>query len=223
MTKRVGVLGGIGPEATSEFYSKLIDRLQKRGYVKSNADFPHLFINSVPAPELIRDEISNDDLAMYCDGVKELDKIGVDFIVMVCNTIHLFREELQSLVSTPIVDLKSFLKEQLDGKKIKSTLIIGTPQTVRKGLYAFDDVVGFVPSDSELKMLSDAVFNFNMACDKDEQTRVVKSICEKYLADGASTVILGCTELALMLDNTNIPTINTVDVLVEAVISKIIK
>ena len=54
---KIGILGGIGPEATGEFYNKLIKRLQEKDLIKSNKDFPQIFINSIPAPELIYDYI----------------------------------------------------------------------------------------------------------------------------------------------------------------------
>ena len=94
-TRRIGVLGGVGPEATGEFYNKLIRRLQEKGSIKSNRDFPQIIINSIPAPELIYDKISDEELQPYIKGLKELDKFGVDFIIMICNTIHLYYDKLQ--------------------------------------------------------------------------------------------------------------------------------
>jgi aspartate/glutamate racemase len=87
---KVGVLGGIGPGATGMFYCGLIRRLQERGLIRSNRDYSQIVVNSIPAPELIHDDITGRDLRPYVEGLKELDCFGVDFIVMVCNTIHLF-------------------------------------------------------------------------------------------------------------------------------------
>ena len=87
---RIGVLGGIGPEATHEFYGKLIKELQERSLVKANRDFPQIVINSIPAPELVYESISDENLTDYVEGLKQLDGFGVDFIVMVCNTIYCF-------------------------------------------------------------------------------------------------------------------------------------
>ena len=97
-------MGGIGPEATGEFYLKLIHKLQEKKLIKSNKDFPQIIINSIPAPELIQNKISNKDLKQYINGLKELDKLKPDFIVMICNTIHLFYNNLQKYIKTPIID-----------------------------------------------------------------------------------------------------------------------
>ena len=121
---KIGILGGIGPEATAEFYSKLIYTLQKEKLIKSNKDYPQIIINSIPAPELIYEKILKEDLKPYIEGLKELDKFNPDFIVMVCNTIHLYYERLQKEVKTPIIDLRKEVKEYLIKNKIKSRLDI---------------------------------------------------------------------------------------------------
>jgi aspartate racemase len=214
---RIGVLGGIGPEATNEFYGKLVKELQERGLVKSNSDFPQIAINSIPAPELVYESISEEDLTMYIEGLKQLDRFGVDFIVMVCNTIYLFYDKLQKQIKTPILNLREEIKHVLDKKKINSVLILGTPSTVNKGLYRFDGIKCIVPDKSELTDLSSAIFNFNRGSKKENQTEKVKKICDKYLSYGkVETIVLGCTEVALMLENENFPKVNTIDVLVNA-------
>lgn len=219
---KIGVLGGIGPEATGEFYNRLIKRLQEKKLIKSNSDFPQIVINSIPAPELIYNKISNKELLPYLYGLKELDKLKVDFIVMVCNTIHLFYKELQKQVKTPILDLRKELKKLLIKKGIKSTLIIGTPKTIKHGLYEFDGISSFRPNEKEIKQLAKTIFKFNKGINKSKQIADVKKICNKYLKKGAETIILGCTEFAVMLNKENIPKIDTIDVLVEATINKLL-
>lgn len=218
--KKIGVLGGIGPEATGEFYNKLIHRLQEKGLIKTNRDFPQIVINSIPAPELIYEKISDEELELYIKGLKQLDKFGVDIIVMMCNTIHLYYDKLQRKINTPILDLREELKELLKRKRIKSALILGTPNTIKQGLYRFTDIKSFEPNEREMKQLTNAIFNFNKGIEKQRQIQRVRKICEKYLSEGAGTIILGCTEFAVMLGNENLPTINTIDILVEAITRK---
>ncbi|MBI2541458.1 aspartate/glutamate racemase family protein [Candidatus Woesearchaeota archaeon] len=220
MNRKIGVLGGIGPEATGEFYNKLIGRLQEKRLIKTNGDFPQIVINSIPAPELIHDTISDEELHPYMQGLKELDKFGVDFIVMVCNTIHLYYEKLQNEIKTPILDLRQELKNTLKQSGIKSNLIIGTPNTIKQGLYRCEGVNSFEPTEKEMRQLSEAIFNFNRGIDKQKQIDKVRKICQKYLDMKAEAVVLGCTEFAVMLDNENFPKINTIDVLAEAAIKK---
>ena len=220
---RIGVLGGIGPEATGEFYNKLIARLQEKGLIKSNKDFPQVIVNSIPAPELIYDEISDEELEDYIIGLKELDRFKVDFILMVCNTIHLYYGRLQKHIKTPILDLRRELKNKLLRKNMKSVLVMGTPNTIKQGLYKFEGIKTFEPDENEMKILTEAIFNFNKGLNKEIQIQKTRKICEKYLKKGAGTVILGCTEFAVMLDKENLPKINTIDVLIESTINRLLK
>ncbi len=217
---KIGVLGGIGPEATAEFYRKLIEKLQKTGMIKTNTDFPQIIINSIPAPELIHDVISDKELEPYVLGIKELDNFGVDFIVMVCNTIHLYYELIQKKIKMPIIDLRDEMKKYLIEQKIKSAFILATPETIKKGLYRFDAIEIMEPNKNEMNQLSNTIFLFNKGIKKQEQIRKVRKIYQKHLCNNVTHILLGCTEFAVMLENENIPKINTLDVLVDATIKK---
>ncbi len=59
----------------------------------------------------------------------------VDFIVMVCNTIHLKYDELSKYVNAPIIDLRAEVRNELKRLKVKSALVIGTQNTINNGLY----------------------------------------------------------------------------------------
>jgi aspartate racemase len=217
---RIGVLGGIGPEATGYFYNKLIRGLQERNLVRNNRDFPQIVINSIPAPELIHDRISESELKPYLEGLKQLDIFGVDFIAMVCNTVHLHYETLQRGIRTPILDLREEVKCFLAENRIKSALVIGTPSTIKRGLYRFDGIRMLEPGRHEMKQLSESIFEFNKGDRKGPQIQNVRETCRKYLRNGAEAVILGCTEFAVMLDGEAFPRINTIDILVDATIKR---
>lgn len=217
---KVGVLGGIGPEATGIFYLKLIEKLQKNGLITRNSDFPQICINSIPAPELIFDKINSADLEMYIKGLKELDLMKPDFIIMVCNTIHLYHKHLQSEITTEIIDLRAEVYKKFKELNIKNVTILGTPSTVFLGLYKFKDINYFNPNEDDIRELSNAVFNFNKGICKDVQRRKVKSIVEKYLTLGSEIILLACTEFAVMLSDSFIPKLNTIEVLVDCVIER---
>jgi len=219
---KIGVLGGIGPEATGEFYNKLINELQTRELIDNNKDFPQIIINSIPAPELIGIKVLKNDLENYISGLRELHTFGVDFIVMVCNTIHLFHNKFQKIINTPILDLREEIKKFLIKNDIQKVLVIGTPLTINSGLYEFREINSSKPNEKELETLSKAIFNFNKGFKKEEQIKITKKICEKYLERGVKKIILGCTEFGVMLGKENLPTINTIDLLVDATIKKFI-
>src|SRR3989344_1002007 len=135
----IGILGGIGPEATGNFYLKLIKEIQKQKLVNSNTDYPHIIINSIPAPELTSN-INGAKLNTYIEGGKSLERYEANFIVMVCNTIHLYHGLLQKEVSVPILNLRDTVREFLKDEKLKSISIFGTPASIQNGLYKFNGI-----------------------------------------------------------------------------------
>tara|TARA_Y100000034_G_C6875837_1_gene400517 strand:- start:120 stop:779 length:660 start_codon:yes stop_codon:yes gene_type:complete len=215
---KIGVLGGIGPESTIEFYSKLIKTLQKQKLIKNNQDFPHIFINSIPAPELINEKFSEKELKPYIKGLKELDKFNPDIIVIICNTLYTLYDRLQKEIKTPILNLRKEVEKQLKKENIVHTLIIATPTTINQGLFKFKGIDYIKPNKEEQKQLTNAIFNFNKGINKDLQKNKVLKICKKYKAE---KIILGCTEFGVMLNEENIKKINTIDTLVNSTINNL--
>lgn len=220
-TFRLGVLGGIGPEATGIFYLRLIKELQRQKLITRNADFPQIIINSIPAPELIFEAHHEVDIDPYLAGLKELDTLSLDLMVMVCNTIHLFYDNLSKEMRTPLLDLRAEVSTVLRQKKISAIAVLGTPQSLKQQLYHLDEMNIIYPTESERMCLTQAIFDYNRGAKKEKSKTLVEAIVRAKLFQGADLVILGCTELAIMLENTSLPILDTIDVMVEAVITRL--
>ncbi|MDE1810689.1 MAG: aspartate/glutamate racemase family protein [Candidatus Micrarchaeota archaeon] len=210
---RVGLLGGIGPEATGIFYLSLIAKLQKSGRVQSNTNFPQIVVNSINAPELVR----NTELGAYIRGLKQLDAFGVDFIAMVCNTVHSFYEPLQEQIDTPIIDLRREVRDFLIREEVESAVVLATPTSLQMGLYGDCKVRYYRIESTEIDALGDAVLNFNSGTEKEKQRTIVERIAHRYTDMGAELVISGCTEISLMLEDSKVNKLDTMDLLCEAV------
>lgn len=219
--KKIGLLGGIGPEATGTFYLNLIDRLQKGGGIRSNADFPQIIVNSIPAPELVYERVSDRDLSPYTEGLKDLEDARVDFIVMVCNTIHNHYDVLQSKTHVPIVDLRAEFGKFMLSKKVKSIVVLSTPTTAKGELFRVKGVDYHNLPEEELNSISQAILNFNLGHNKGEQARIVESIAKRHMDMGADLAVLGCTEVALMLKESKINKVDTMDILLDATIGRL--
>lgn len=199
---KIGILGGIGPESTIDFYTKLIERLQKSGRVKNNTDYPQIIINSVPASDkMTLHSNCSVHLNQYRDGLAELDAMNVDFIVIVCNTIYKYYDELKKNIRAPIIDLRVLLRQELINKSIKSALVLGTETSIKSNVHQLDDIQTTILSNTDLQELSNAIVQFSAGINKSEAASKVKDICKKHIHTETDAVVLGCTELALMLRN----------------------
>ncbi len=211
--KKIGILGGIGPEATGLFYLNLIKKLQETGRIKRNTDYPQIIINSIPAPELVDEKIQ--DLNEYIKGLKELDSFGVDFIVMVCNTIHLFHDRLSKEVRTPIIDLREEAELFLKKKNVKTTTILSTELTLKQGLFSFKGIKELRINEKEMDELKKSILARNVG----KNNNIANIIADKYRKKG-SKIISACTEISLMLEKDK-RVIKTTDILIDAVLHKI--
>jgi aspartate racemase len=147
--------------------------------------------------------------------------MNIDFIVIICNTIHLYYDSLRISIKAPLIDLRDEVKKYLVQKDIKDVLIIATPLSIKKGLYRFNSLKTYDPTDEELEEISEVIFNYNKGVNKEKQKEKVISICKRYQDKGVGTIISGCTELSLMLKDEKIEIIDTMNVLIDKVIEEI--
>ncbi|MFA5776174.1 MAG: aspartate/glutamate racemase family protein [Patescibacteria group bacterium] len=105
--RTVGIIGGLGSETTAEFYLDLIFSCQK----KDKTSRPAIVIYSVPLPYAIEEDaiVRNTGLERFSTFlIKEaqrLEKTGADFIVMPCNSLHVFVEEIRKSVKVPVLNI----------------------------------------------------------------------------------------------------------------------
>jgi aspartate racemase len=212
MKPTIGILGGIGPEASAKFYGEVIKQAQRLN-LKSNKDYPHIILESIPAPELLFDNL---DITMYAEGIKNLEKAGSDFIVIACNTAHSFIEEFKKVVNIPIIDLSKEVETILRKKNVKSITVFGSKRTISK-LFHFDNITLKDISDEESKEIDSLIFEYNRGSNKELSRKRVIDIVRKY---SDSTVLIACTELSTMMTNSNLNYIDTFDILLNAALNK---
>jgi aspartate racemase len=219
--KKIGILGGLGPESTGKFYLDLIRSFEETRKPKNNTEFPHIIVNSIPAPELIFDRVDRKILNYYIRELQELEKAGCGFIVIVCNTAYSFLDQFQQTVKIPIINLPKELEKRLATIGAKTVTRLVTPTGYSHGLYKFNRFTYNEVSQKELMILEDAIAKFNVGKEKKKQIARVTKIYDKY-AEISDAVILGCTELALMLaDKKGVNTVDPMQELVKAVLSRL--
>lgn len=220
---KIGILGGIGPEATGYFYSTLINKLKKSGLIKKNKDYPQFFINSINAPELTGLKVSNSDIQPYIDGIKELAVHKPDFIVMVCNTIHVYRDLIiQKSGFSNILSLKDIVKEGLV-EAFLPLCILATPSTIKNDLYRYNEF-SYVDLDAEdLAEITKIVVDFNATGEKKKNKEKLMQIIKKQTKLGAKSFLMACTEISeLLVEENNFQKMDSLEILLNYVFKKIV-
>ena len=105
--RTAGIIGGLGPETTSEFYLNVLFSVQQ----KSRVARPPLLIWNVPLPFAIEEEFilqatgAERYIPYLTDAAQHLERAGADFLVMPCNSLHMFIEQIRTNVKVPVISI----------------------------------------------------------------------------------------------------------------------
>lgn len=217
--KKIWILWWIWPEASAEFYKKLIIRIKEWWYIQSNKDFPNIIINSINAPEIL--DAWDDNISEYINGIMDLRNLNVEYIYMICNTIHIFYDKIgHQTNTTKIVDLRQLLYNRLINIS-KKVCILWTENTINSGMYNFNNIDYVSIPNNIQKNIQSWIMLFNSwKCYQNE-----KDIIKKYISDHKDVIyICWCTEiqeLTWIQNIQNITFIETTDLFIEDIIKKV--
>lgn len=207
--KTIGIVGGVGPEASNKFCELLI----KNQHAKKDQDhLPFIHFCNPQIPDrtdfiLGHGEDPTDEIVKTC---KTLEKAGADFLVIPCNTAHYFLSRVQDEVNIPIVDMTKVLVKNAMAENpfMKKVGILATTGSMKAGLYQkyFKEVgvEAFFPSpEDQEELVMNAIYGEKgiKAGNKIEGRRKLLRAAQKLIDDGAESLILGCTEIPLVINN----------------------
>ena len=224
--KTVGVLGGLGPEATLDFFHKVLEKTQ----AKTDQEGLHLIIDNNPAVPNRNEAVAKTgpSPAPHLAGMaKGLERAGADFLVMVCNAAHAFEEAITDAVSIPFVSL---IEETVgatlrDVPDIKRVGVLGSSGCLEAGLYqhafAPHGVQVLVPEGEARDRFMTLLYRIKGGDKGDEVREGMRALAEGLVERGAEAIIAGCTEVPLVLlgGDVRVPLVNSTDVLVDATVA----
>ncbi len=197
-SKAIGILGGMGPAATVEFFRRLvaatpaaIDQAHVRILIDNNPQVPDrtdaIFGNG-PDPRPV--------LAQMARG---LAAAGAHFLTMPCNTGHVFQDAIREAVSIPFVDM---IDETVRVLTVKKVGLLATTGTVRAGLYReaceLRDIELITPSDEDQELVMDIIRRVKAGGSGSSVRKHAATIVSRLADRGAEVVIAGCTEISLI-------------------------
>jgi aspartate racemase len=220
--KIVGILGGMGPEATADFFTKVI-ALSPAG---SDQDHLRIIIDNNPKiPDRTKAilNVGESPLSELIKTAKNLEKAGVDFIVIPCNTAHYFYEDLIKEVTVPLLHM---IREVADAIKTslpecKKVGLLATTGTVTSNLYQRDiqqkGIEVITPDVQGQAKVMDAITKIK-AGQKDIARKLLVEIGKLLIKNKAEAIILGCTDIPVVIKTTDftVPVFDSNMVLAEA-------
>jgi aspartate racemase len=230
--KTVGIVGGLGPESTVEYYRLLIASYQKRAGAK---ELPSILINSVDVYRGLAflDANQPDLLADYlAEAIRRLADAGADFAVISANTPHLVFDKVQAKSSILIISIVEAACAEAKARGIERIGLLGTRFTMQARFYpdifSREGITVVIPSENEVdyiheKYINELLKGICLPATRDELIRIVQRMKEE---DRIEAVLLAGTELPLILtENTvgGVPLLDTTKIHVEAVVNRLLE
>lgn len=219
--KTLGVIGGMGPEATAYYYSEVVKHTQA---TRDQEHIDTIILSHASIPDRTYSIITGDDqleVSMLQKDAKTLEQLGVSNIAVPCNTSHYFYDRVQEVVQIPIIHMiRECVNHAIHShKQVKRIGILGTNGTIQSGIYHREcDKVGIeavAPSTERQQDIMSLIYDdikYGLPPDVVKFTRAYDEMIRMH----CDVVILACTELSVFKRDHNLSqsVIDAMDVLV---------
>jgi aspartate racemase len=227
--KKVGIIGGIGPASTLDYYSGIISGYREKA---NDGSYPEIVINSVNITEMlsyVADEDWDALVNMLLNAIAELAKAGADFAAIASNTPHIVFDRVHAEAAIPLVSIVDETCADIRRRGCNKVIVLGTRFTMGSGLYAGVlkkyGISAIVPSREDQEAIHGIIFpklEDGIVVPEDKQKML--AIANGLLAEhGAEGLVLGCTELPLMIKDDDLDTaiFNTTQIHIQSIVSLI--
>ena len=203
--KVIGILGGMGPEATVDLFSKIL----KATPIQTEQDHLRIIIDNNPKipnrSQAILSGRTAEVIARLQETARNLERAGADFIVMPCGTAHYFFVYLEEAVSIPVVNMveETVRKLRETMPSVRKVGLLATTGTVKAGVYehalSLRGIETLVPEETDQDAVMDAVMAIKEEAGHARVGEVLRGIARQLVERGAEAIIGGCTEIPLAL------------------------
>jgi aspartate racemase len=227
--KTLGIIGGIGPGSTIDYYQTIIELYRAR---KTDGSYPPIFINSIDLQRVLA-TVGAGELTALTDWLlselAKLERAGADFAIMASNTPHIVFDDLAAKSSLPLISIVEETCRVAKKRALKRLALFGTRFTMQgrayRDLFLANDIAIIAPETADLEFIHEKYMAELIAGIFLPETRagllaVVDRMSQQSNIDG---VILGGTELPLILrdaSHNGIPFLNTTRIHCEAAVER---
>lgn len=224
----VGLVGGLGPESTIDYYRRILDAWAR----EDSTTAPSIVIDSVDVQRALR-LVATDRPALVEYLLASLHRLagaGVDFIVMTANTPHIVFDELAARSSIPLLSIVEVCAREAERRGLRRLLLLGTRFTMAASffsdVFARHGIVVLSPNEEDRTWVHARYVGELLQGDfRDDTRRQFVALVERLRAEqGVDGVILGGTELPLLLttpDVAGLPTLDTTALHVTAIVARL--
>ncbi len=208
--KTIGLIGGMSWESTAVYYRRLNQEVRRLCGGLHSAEILLRSIDFVRIVEMQKRGAWNEAASVLRDIAVALENSGADMILICTNTMHKVADEVQNSISVPLIHIADVTGSALKTRQCKRPLLLATQYTMEQDFYRHRLQAGFgieamIPDAPDRIAVHDIIFD-ELCCGviKAESRKLYHNIISRGIASGADSLILGCTEIGLLLDDSDV-------------------
>jgi len=207
--KTVGLLGGMSWESTAGYYKAINEGVKSKLGGLHSAKIAMYSVDFEPIEKLQHQGDWEGTAQILTDAARKVESAGADFLLICTNTMHKVAAQIEEAIDIPILHIADATAEMLLANGVQTVGLLGTAFTMEEDFYKGRlqkqhglDVI--VPNATDRKLVHDVIYN--ELCfgkiepeSKVEYLRVISALA----AQGAQAVILGCTEIGMLVQQSD--------------------
>lgn len=228
--KTIGLIGGTSWESTQVYYRLINQETNKRLGKLHSAQIVLYSVDFEPLVQLASRGDNEGMIQILIEAAKKIEKGGADFLLLCANTIHKFAAEVQKSITIPLLHIVDATAQKIKERKFTKVALLGTAITMQDGFYQAKmkqfGIEVIIPEKEEREFVHESIFK--EIClgqlkleTKDRYLKLIERLVEK----GSQGVILGCTEIPLIVQqkDTSIPLFDTTQIHAMAAVDQVLK
>ena len=214
--KTLGFIGGLTWLSSVDYYT-LLNKLTNEKIGGSSSC--KILMYSVNFEDIKALTLSNDwdGLANMLSGIAQtLEKAGADCLLIGANTMHNIADKVQAAITIPLINIVDATAKEITSRHIKKVALLGTKYTMQldffKDKLAQQNIETIIPDDTEIEYINDCIYSeMSKGIFLPERKAGFIKIIQSLQAKGAEGIILGCTEIPILIkqEDVSIPVFDT--------------
>lgn len=228
--KKIGLIGGMSWHSSLEYYKILNELVQEKlgGWNSAKIILYSVNFNEIDNEHKTAEWKESDRILI--NAAKSLENAGVDFIVICANTTHIIFDKMQENVKIPILHIADATAEKIKSAKIKKVGLLGTKYTMEQEFYKerLEKKHGLkviVPKEKERETINNEINNICLGKTSSKTKHIFLNAIKNLVEEGAEGVILGCTEIPLIVQqkDAKVPLFDTTRIHAESAVEYALK
>ena len=218
--KTIGLIGGMSWESSAEYYRIINETMKEKLGGLHSAKCIMYSVDFEEIEKLQHASKWKEATEVMIDAARRVEKGGADFIVICTNTMHKMADEVQSSITIPLLHIADATAEKIRSKGLKKVGLLGTKFTMEEDFYKgrLSNTFGLdviIPEEDEREIVHDIIYKeLCLGEIKKSSKKKFKKIIENLVSRGAEGIILGCTEIPLLIkqEDCSVPLFDTTEI-----------